>query len=212
MRASELAARYGSRFELQQDAAGALLAYEYLDILDQALAAWRMTPPSGIVMHDVGCASFAYASALVAVWNPCRLVGVELEGYRRLRGGVNRAEKAATNVARLPGVSFVISDYSTLADPADLVTAFFPFVTPAPVLGWRLPLTVLQPRSLFNRIRANIGPEGSLWMVNHGEVEASVAAGYASDSGLERIQRHVCKTTLRVRPAPPVVSAWRATR
>jgi len=205
-----LRARYRVNFEAAQDAAGALQAYEYLDLLDQSLQSWGEPPPRGLVMHAVGCASFAYASALVALFRPSRLTGVELEGYRRLRGGFNRAEKAAANVQRLPNTSFVIADYTSYAYTADLVIAFFPFVSPAPVLGWRLPLSVLNPGALFERIRTNLSPSGEFWMINHSPAEAATAATYAQASGMSIVRRHECQSSLRSRESAPVVSVWRA--
>ena len=207
-RARALAHRYGVRFELRQDAAGTLSAYEYLDLIDQAVTAWQLEVIPIGVLHDIGCASFAYVGALAALWRPERIVGIEREGYRRLRGGINRAEKAMTNVARVPGAHFVVADYAKFEERADLITAFFPFVTPAPVLGWRMPLSVLQPRLLFARIRTNLSASGSLWMVNHGESEASTAAGYAAEAGLRLARRHVCVPALRARDHAPVVSQW----
>ncbi len=209
-RLDKLRSRYRVHFELTQDEAGALQAYEYLDLLDQALQAWDTKARHGLVVHDVGCASFAYASALVALLRPARLTGVELEGYRRLRGGYNRAEKAAANVRHLPNTSFVIADYASYAHPADLIIAFFPFVTPAPVLGWRMPLTVLNPTALLQRIHANLGPSGEFWMINHSSQEAATATVYAQSAGMSLLRRHECESALRSRDAAPVISVWRA--
>jgi SAM-dependent methyltransferase len=207
-RIAALANRYGVRFEDQQDAAGALQAYEYLDWLDQALDAWGIAAPQGGRVHDVGCASFAYAAALAAWCRPKALLGIELEGFRRLRGGVNRAQRAAANVARLPAAAFLIADYAQFEEGADLVTAFFPFVTPTPVLGWRLPLSLLRPEALFQRIAHNLNPGGRFWMVNHGEAEERIAHGFARDAKLRFLHRHVCVPRIMPRETPAVISEW----
>lgn len=207
-RVSDLARRYAVAFEQSQDREGSLQAYEYLDFLDQMLAACEVAASRGGIVHDVGCASFAYAGALCAFFAPERLVGFELEGYRRLKGGVNRAERAAANVAPLAVASFVIADYAAQAGQAAVITAFFPFVTPGPVLGWRLPLSVLRPAALFARIAANLKPSGALWMVNHSEFEFPVAAGHATDAGLRLVARHRCTPTIRARRHAPVASVW----
>jgi hypothetical protein len=207
-RIAALAARYGTRFEDSQSAAGALQAYDYLDWLDQSLTEWNVEAPRGGVLHDVGCASFAYASALAALCQPLQLVGLEVEGFRRLRGGVNRAEKATANVARIPGAAFVITDYATFEQHADVITAFFPFVTPAPVLGWRMPLSILKPTALFRRIADNLNPGGRLWMVNHGETEARIARGFAESAALRLTHRHVCVSAVQPRILPAVVTEW----
>ncbi len=207
-RIERLAARYAVRFEACHGAATALENYARLELLDRAAAAFGAGPPTGRIVHDVGCASFWYAAALYAALRPAHLTGFELEGYRRLRGGVNRAERAQGYAQALPDTEFVIADYATVARPAGLVTAFFPFVTAPPVLAWRLPLTVLAPERLFARIRANLAADGELWMTNHGEQEAATAARIATAAGLVRRGRYLCREPLLPRPEPAVVSRW----
>lgn len=207
-RAEALAVRYAVCFEATLGAAAATQAYEYLDFIDQFVATRRGLPTTAPVVQDVGSGGFAYAPALVASLRPARLVGIEVEGYRRLVGRTNRAERVAALVSTLPGVEYRIADYTTWCEPADLVTAFFPFVTVEPVLGWRMPLRVLRPAALFARIRANLEPHGELWMVNHSDAEARVAFGYALAAGLRLRHEHRPQLYLRQRANQPVVSAW----
>ena len=207
-RIERLAAGYGVRFETRLATTTALENYARLELLDRAAAAFGAAPPPGRVVHDVGCASFWYAAALHAALRPARLTGFELEGYRRLRGGINRAERALGYAAALPHTEFVIADYATVARPAGLITAFFPFVSRAPVLAWRLPLAVLAPERLFARIRANLTDDGELWMTNHGEAEAAIAARIAHAAGLEQRAAYLCRAPLLPRPEPAVVSRW----
>jgi len=207
-RIARLASRYGVAFETRYGAPTALENYARLELLDASLDAFGITAPVGRVVHDVGCASFWYAAALQAAFRPAALTGFELEGYRRLRGGVNRAERALGYVRDLPGTAFEIADYATVTRPAGLVTAFFPFVTRAPVLAWRLPLAVLAPDALLGRIRANLEPGGEFWMVNHGEREAAIAADIALRVGLAPCGVYVDREPLLPRPEPAVVSRW----
>lgn len=207
-RAVLLSQRYGGGFEAFLDEPSALQAYEYLDMLDQALGALPVTVRPGGVLHDVGCASFSYAAALYAVFRPGRLIGVEREGFRRLADGRNRAERAAALLGRLPSASFEIADYASFSAPADTITAFFPFVTPAPVLGWRMPLSVLQPAALFSRIHDNLAADGLVIMVNHSTEEARVAFRYAGAAGLRLLGQHEPTPLFVAREKPAVLSAW----
>ena len=209
-RIEALATRYRTRFESRCSRSTALQSYEYLDLLDQAFAAWEYRPAAGLEVHDVGCASFGYAAALVALLQPAALTAVEIDGYRRLRGGVNRHERALGLIADLPGVEFLVADYANLRRPAGIITAFFPFVSRAPVLAWRLPLSVLAPARLFGRIAVNLGGSGTLLMVNHSADEAELAAGYAAAAGLVREAQFTPTSTLAPRPRSPLVSRWRA--
>jgi hypothetical protein len=209
-RIGELRERYGTRFESRLSARTARNNYEYLEILD---AGWRtagLARPSGGTLVDVGCASFWYASALHAFFDPARLIGVDVEGHRLFRDGHTRIDYARGYVGDISGAEFLVADYTRLEVPAGLITAWFPFVTPAAILAWRLPLRLLAPESLFARIRHNLTPGGLFFMVNHGAREADAAAGCCLAAGLELVARHPLEWVLgRRRPAPPMLSWWR---
>ena len=207
-RIEALRRRFGVRFECSLGRETALQNYARLELLERAAGALGTALPQGRDVHDVGCASFWYAAALHAAFRPRSLRGFEVEGYRRLQGGINRAERALGYAAQLPATEFVIADYATVRERAGLVTAFFPFVTRPPVLAWRLPLRVLAPQALFARVRANLAPDGELWMVNHGEAEAETAALSAVSAGLRCRGFYVEPDPLVARPEPAVVSRW----
>lgn len=209
-RIADLRARYGVAFERRLGTRSALQNYEYLDWLDAAFAAWQLDPPRPRELHDVGCGGFAYAAALHRYFAPARLLGIDVEGHRRLRGGVTRRERVLGHLARLPGAEFVVADYTRGSRSADFVTAFFPFVTREPVLAWRLPLSLLRPAELFGAVRASLEPAGRLFMVNQSADEHRVAAEFAHAAGL------ACVAVLersRVAPLAPemprvVLSLW----
>jgi hypothetical protein len=212
VRANELATRFRVRFEEFLDYETALQAYEYLHFLDDLATSANLRPASGGELHDVGCASFGYASALAAALQPRSITGFDVEGYRRLKGGINRAERATAHVAAVPGAAFRIADYRRIRDPADHITLFFPFVTPAPVLGWRMPLSLLAPAELFGSAAANLRAGGMLWMVNHSSAEAAIAARHATAAGLGAVARREIRSPFRARSSDPVASVWTAAR
>jgi hypothetical protein len=93
---------------------------------------------------------------------------------------------------------------------ADVITAWFPFVTVSPILAWRLPLTVFSPVRLFHRIARNLTPQGLFFMVNQGTEEAAVAATYCRQTGLRLVDRLVDQWVHALRsaqdpiiPSPP---------
>lgn len=196
--------RYERYFEEQT----ALKSYEYLDILDQAWTAWGQPRPAGIVVHDVGSSNFWYARVHQTFFRPSSLTGVEVEGYRIYANGYSRWDYARGYVQGLPQTSFVVANYAQYDQKADVVTAWYPFVTPAPVLAWRLPLAMLTPRTLFSRIASNLNPAGLFVMVNQGPEEAAVAASLCREAGLAWRWSHEVPTTLRSRDKQPVVSWW----
>ena len=208
-RARELAARFAVRFETQLGAKNSRNNYEYLDLLERGFAAAGIAAPQPALLCDVGCASFWYAAALHAFFRPQAMVGVDIEGYRLFRDWRTRFDYAQGYLSTLPGAEFVVADYRDYERPADLITAFFPFVTPGAVLAWRLPLSVLSPERLFGRIAENLMPGGLFFMVNHGPEEAHVAEQYCTAAGLGRRAFWIGKGAYSAaRLEPPVLSWW----
>src|SRR5271165_2876905 len=144
-RIAALQSRYQVKFENHLNAATSYNNYEYLDILDRAWSAAGLTLRAGGELCDVGCANFWYAEALQAFFRPQRMLGVEVEGYRLYRDGHTRIDYATGYLARVPNARFLIADYRGCELPADLITAWFPFVTAQSILAWRLPLVLLEP-------------------------------------------------------------------
>jgi SAM-dependent methyltransferase len=208
-RVSALRSGYQVQFEQRLGPRSSKINYEYLDILDRAWAHWGRGPPRGGVVCDVGCASFWYAAALHAFFRPQRLIGIEIEGHRLFRDGRARIDYAAGYVADVPGAEFVVADYAAFREPSDTITAWFPFVTATAILGWRLPLSLLRPETLFSSIKLNLKPGGLFVMVNHGPEEAELAGSYCGAAGLQPLGRWQDAGALSAyRSAPPVLSWW----
>ncbi len=197
------------RFEQRLAARTSLHNYEYLDILDRAWGAGGLARPQGGVLCDVGCASFWYAEALQTFFQPGELVGVEVEGYRLYRDGRTRLDYARGYLSPLPRARLRIADYRACEEPADLICAWFPFVTPAAILAWRLPLTLLAPQALLRQVSRNLRHGGRFVMINHGEGEAALADTYCDAAGLRAIFRHAQGGVLSgYRAQVPVLSVW----
>jgi hypothetical protein len=212
-RVAALRSRYQVHFEQHLGRRSSTINYEYLDLLDRAWEQWGRSRPQGGSVCDVGCASFWYAAALHAFFRPQRLIGVEVEGHRLFRDGRARIDYAAGYVADLPNTQFVVADYAALKLPADIITAWFPFVTQHAILAWRLPLSLLKPDMLFSRIKHNLTNEGLFVMINHGREEAQLAAACCVAAGLVCDGQFVAAGALsRYRAVPPIVSWWRRAR
>lgn len=209
-RIASLRRLFDVRFEQHCAALTTLKNYDYLDILDQAWTAWGRPRPVGGVVQDVGASNFWYARALHAFFLPATLTGVEVEGHRIYYNGYSRYDYAQGYVQNLPQTTFVIADYAQYEQPADTIVAWFPFVMPAPVLAWRMPLAFLAPQALFARVATNLNPSGTFVMINQGPEEAAVAAALCRQTGLQFEHSCEVRVTLRRRRVPPIVSWWRA--
>ena len=183
--------------------------YEYLDILDRAWDVAAMSRRSGGVLCDIGSASFWYAAALQAFFRPDRLLGVEIEGHRLFRDGRSRIDHAAGYVKNLPNGEYIIADYARYAAPADVITAWFPFLTPAAILAWRLPLSLLAPEKLLAQVKRNLNSGGAFVMVNHGRREAILAEAVCVSAGLALLTTWAGRALLSEhRARTPILSVW----
>ncbi len=210
-RIAALQDRYQVRFESELGVRTSLNNYEYLDILDRAWPGTAALHPQGMeLLCDVGCSSFWYCAALDAFFRPRALLGVDVEGYRLFKDGRTRSDYAAGYVGQRQNARFVVADYLTYAQPADLITAWFPFLTPATILAWRLPLGLLRPERLIGQIHRNLKPGGWFMMVNHGPEEAALAHELCDAAGFEIAWQASNGSPLsRGRWLIPVVSCWR---
>jgi hypothetical protein len=211
-RIAALRDRYQVIFEQRMNADTSVRNYEYLDLLDRGWAKLGFDRPAAVSLCDIGCASFWYAAALQAFFRPERMVGVEVEGHRLFRDGRTRIDYAAGYLAHLPNARFVVADYAAYQEPAELITAWFPFLTPSAILAWRLPLSLLAPAALFRQIQHNLQPHGLFFMVNHGVSEADLATEYCIAAKLRLAARWTDPGVLsRHRLSPPVLSWWTQT-
>jgi hypothetical protein len=209
-RIAALRDRYQVKFERDLSAATSANNYEYLDLLDRGWSESGVARPVGGVLCDIGCASFWYAAALQTFFRPDRMVGVEVEGHRLFRDGRARIDYATGYVMRLPAAEFIVADYGVYDEPADVITSWFPFLTPGALLAWRLPLSLLAPDRLFRQIRHNLCAGGVFFMVNHGWQEAALAERLCIAAGLRCMGCRAAGGVLSGhRLEPPVLSWWR---
>lgn len=209
MRCDALAADYGVAFEHALSQPTALDNHAYLDLLERAFAALGVAVPQGGRVQDAGSAGFRYAAALDAFFQPAALTGIEVEGHRLLRDGRSRIDHARGYVAPFPHARFVVADYAVFDEPADVITMFYPFVTVAPLLAWRLPLKVFAPEAWFARAARNLIPGGLLVVVSHGDDEAGIAKRLCGAQSLIALGEFRDNAPLQPRPRPAVVTLWR---
>lgn len=207
-RIKELTAEYGTPFEVSYLPETALLNYAYLDLLDRARLVLNWTVMGKPHVCDVGSANFAYSAALHAFFQPAQLVGVEVDGHRPYCNGRSRIDYARGYFQDLPHTEYVTTDYRHYTRPADTITAWYPFVTPKPLLAWRLPLKLFNPGALFAQVANNLIIGGLFIMIKHSPDEAELARGIAEDVGLVCAGHYIHETPLRSRPEYSVLTLW----
>ncbi|MBM4374714.1 MAG: hypothetical protein FJ095_06490 [Deltaproteobacteria bacterium] len=166
-----------------------------LEALERALeggrAPRRADGPLRVV--DVGSKNFAYAFALEryfrrASGGPPKLLGVEVDGhvvYRDWRARCDYAEAYARQTGN-EQVRYRVADFCALeaAEPFDVVTMFFPFVTRHALVRWGLPARFFAPARLFAKAAA-LCPSGPVVIASHTEEERDEAVRLARKVGLE---------------------------
>lgn len=207
-RVDELVATYHRRFEVALPPETALLNYAYLDLLDCAKKALKWTVPREEHVCDLGSANFSYAAALHSFFHPTRLVGVEVDGHRLYCNGRTRIDYARGHIHDLPHTDYVVADYRRYDQSSRLISAWFPFVTPQPLLAWRLPLSLFDPSAVFARVANNLLCGGTFVMINHSPGEAKVAHHLVEATGLVCQGHYVHEQPLRPRPQPAVLTLW----
>jgi hypothetical protein len=207
-RIDTLAKKYTTRFELRYPPETTLLNYGYLDLLDRARQALNWNISRNQKICDVGSSNFAYAAALQAFFHPSHLTGTEVDGHRLYSNGRSRIDYAHGHIQDLPHTNYVVTDFRQYHQPAEIITAWYPFVTPKPLLAWRLPLSLFDPAALFAQIANNLVIGGTFVMINHSPTEAAVARNIAEATGLVCQGQYVHNTPLRSRAQPAVLTLW----
>lgn len=207
-RIEELSASYGTRFEFRHPPETTLLNYGYLDLLDRAQQALKWPISENRKVCDVGSANFAYADALQTFFKPSELVGTEVDGHRLYCNGRSRIDYAHGHIQDLSQTAYVVADYRQYNNQAEIITAWYPFVTPKPLLAWRLPLSLFDPSTLFAKIANNLVLGGTFVMINHSPTEAIVAHRIAESVGLVSRGHYIHTNPLRPRPQSAVLTLW----
>jgi len=130
-----------------------------LDLLDQHVGA---TPPGGL---DVGALNWTYLAALVA-FKPGPWDGVELDGFQRYVSMDTRGAQARHRAAQFPEATYRVQDIHEVSGQWGLVTWFFPYVTPGPLVSAGLPDRFFDPVAMLKHVWSLVAPGGTLFVMN----------------------------------------------
>jgi len=158
---------------------------------------------------DLGCGDFHYAPALsrwlagkVGPAARCAVLrGLELDGFGVYRDGHSRADHGRARAAECSAegdvVRYEVADATAARlPPQDVVSLFFPFLTPYACLSWRAPLSRLRPRRMLERAVGALRPGGWLVVFNQTPREHARLARLLSRLPVRRISRKRLATDL----------------
>ena len=154
----------------------------------------RFAAPPGrgarVTAIDVGSKDFVYAAAIAAFARggdearALDVTGVEIDGHVVYRDLYSRADYARAYAAQAgSGVHVRIADFLefSAAEPAALITMFFPFVTRFALLQWGLPARDYQPAALLAHAASLLAPGGQLVIASHTHEERDALAALMAD-------------------------------
>lgn len=139
---------------------------------------------------DVGSKNFEaapglYGAACRIAGRDVRLTGSEIDAYPVYRNLHSRADAAEYYLRLLPGAHrFVPGDVRGVGGRIGLITWFFPFLTPAPLLWWGLPERFFMPEALFKHVTDLLAPDGTLVVANYTPAEAEIQARLFVQAGI----------------------------
>ncbi len=161
LRIEELRQKYAIRFENTLNRGNALENYHLLDILDQLSLRWQWQPQHKTQI-DVGCKNFYYASCLSAFFKPQTLTGIELDAYGFYADCHTRFSYAQYYISELPHTHYLAGDFCQHSEQTELLTFFYPFVIPEPLVRWDLPLSEFKPETIFAQAFKVLKDTGSM--------------------------------------------------
>jgi len=207
-RIEQLRLLYNVNFENHLHRANTLENYHLLDILDQLKSNWNWQPPLQQNLVDVGSKNFYYAVALNAFFRPSQMTGIELDAYGLYRDFHTRYSYAQYYIKHIPGAQFMAGDYCKTRLSADIITFFYPFVIPEPLVRWSLPLAQFKPQKIFNHAYQTLGTDGLILMINQGNEEFEAAQKYLASAHFKMAQYQIITDTIQIRYLPPIASLW----
>lgn len=207
-RIEQLRVRYNVKFENHLSRANTLENYHLLDILDQLKNNWNWHPQMQQRLADVGSKNFYYAATLNAFFNPSEMIGIELDAFGLYRDFHSRFSYAQYYIKPIKGAKFIGNDFCKTRISADILTFFYPFVIPEPLVRWSLPLKEFKPQKIFDHAYKTLSSNGLILIINQGNEEFEAAKKYLELSHFKMQHYQIITDTIQTRFQPPIASLW----
>lgn len=203
---TQLKEKYKVHFESFCEAIFCLENYHLLFVLDQIVQKFSFRPQNQVLV-DVGSQSFYYAPALHYFFQPQKLAGIELDGYRIYRSFQTRSSYANFFANKFKNTSYLVKNFLDYQERADLFLFIYPFVTRQRVKSWRLPAWHYQPEKLFSHAKNLIKSDGKILIINHGSEEYQATKKMMEELKMQQVF-HFRSENLAPRSLSVEVSLW----
>lgn len=141
-----------------------------------------------------------------ALW----LEGMELDAHPPLQGGYTRIDIGSWIAHHLPRTIYRAADFFAVDEEADVVTAFYPFVSPDPALAWGLPAEFGSAHAWVGALERTLWSGGLAFVLHQGEWEEACFDEARAESGLlELVARRRLECPFQPTPYPCLASLYR---
>jgi len=174
-------------------------AYFFLDVLEKALSLSTkpLDPTEHLRILDVGTKNFDAAPALYNFFRHrssgalprVDVTGIEIDAYRVYRSLFSRYdvgrfyERLITFSDREDTPRYLPGDFLGHEDSYNILTCFFPFMSPFALLAWGLPTALLAPRRFLDHMITRLQPNGLAIIVNQTKAERDIQIDLLEQSG-----------------------------
>jgi|GEM_PF-3313547 len=204
-----LNAHYHAYFEQRLNYLNSLENYHLLHLLHVHRA---YLPSTAACMVDVGSRNFVYLPVFMHLFSPKEIHGVEIDAYPLMTDGHTRFSQATYYLSFYASSFYHVCDFlrfrHTRPGSCDVISMFYPFVSPRPFLSWSLPKSAYHPENFFKHAHQLLVPGGALMMINQGYKEFLRASYYAQWAGFKNTYYALCRSLLLPRPDVPILSVW----
>jgi SAM-dependent methyltransferase len=173
-------------------------AYFFLDVLETARSVSNKMHdwPDALEIMDVGTKNFDAAPAIYQFFRhqlsasnrKVEITGIEIDAYRVYRSFFSRYDvgKFYENLITVEGEHeihrYLPGDFLNHHESYNVITCFFPFMSPFALLAWGLPRAMLAPKRFLQHIIDQLRPGGLAIILNQTEAERDVQVALLKES------------------------------
>lgn len=167
-------------------------------------------PEKGLAIVEPGCQDFSRLPAIARFFRPRSVTGIELDPYPILSDFHSRADRARYFRSLVSAqTNYAGEDFFRWAGKAEVLLAFYPFVSPHPALAWGLPAEFGNPRLWARAVADALPPGGFALLVHQGPWEEECFDAARAEFPLRLEHRAVAQCPFSPHPYPPHASLYR---
>ena len=160
---------------------------EFFDLFPWSKILERI-PQKPLVVTDIGARNFVFGPVIddtMKSWGrDAEIHGIEIDAHRLLWGFHSRADYGNYYAKKMRSGFFHADDFLNWNRATDIALLLNPFVSKEPLLSWGLPISKLQPETLFQHVMKTLKPNNGVLLLScPSPEELQIAQLLASKAG-----------------------------